>query len=166
MECYAFNEECLRKFSLIALGEHKAILLNTISILKSILKKLFLIRLTNELLGWGMKIIDFTKYIKITGTRFSFDEEKFISAYLQKNKRWKQKDTFEKTMKVNENKYSFEDNRSIRGHDACQLLLHLNNKFIPKRKFGNAETIGGALFASLEFEDLKKYYLFQRIMEI
>ena len=166
MECYALNDTCFRKFSFVVLGDPDLTLLDSMDSIRTVLRRIYTIRLANEMLSWGMEGLPFTRYVSVMGTRIAFDEDRFIRAYLQKNNRWGDKNIFRQAIESCSGMLSNDPQKATRGHDISELLLHILRKLSPKRRFGNAETVEGALLGTLESDDLRKTTLFQRIAGI
>jgi hypothetical protein len=163
MECYALNEICFRKFSSLVLGESRTHLLSMIPSLQSILREVYAIRLANETLRWGMEFIPFGHYISVKGLHISFKKETFIKAYLQKNRHWAERDTFLHTVEDVTAKLSKDPQKTSRGHDIAEVLIVVLRKLFRNRKFGNSETLEGALLGTVEYNDLKSATLFRRL---
>jgi hypothetical protein len=163
MECYTLDEASFQKFSMVVLGETESTLLDALISVRNVLRRVFAIRLTNEILGWGMESVPFTRYVSIEGTTVSLEEDRFIRAYLQKNNRWQERKRFTQTLGSCSEKLSRDPRRTTRGHDISELLLLVLRKLAPKSKFGNSRTLQGALLGTLESEDLQKTLLFHRV---
>jgi hypothetical protein len=166
LECYAFTDANFRKFSLVVLGEEELTLLGLSTTIGKILRRVYLTRLANEVLGWGMKGIPFTRYVELSGGAISFHEDRFVRAYLQKNKRWADRAKFTETKQSLSSSLSGDIRRATRGHDIADLLLHILHKISPERKFGNPQTLEGALLGTIESKYLEKTTLFKRIMAL
>lgn len=166
LECYALTEQNLRKFSLVVLGQRDAMLVGLSSAIANILRQIYVIRLANEVLGWGMEAIPFTRYVRLDGTKVSFEEDKFLRAYLQKNNRWHDREEFKNALDSVSAKMSHETERTARGHDIAELLFHLIHKLAPSSKFSDSDTLEGALLGTIESRDLEKTTLFQRLLSL
>ncbi len=134
--------------------------------LDAILRRVYLLRLANEILGWGMEWIPFTRYVTARGCSVRFDEERFSRAYLQKNRRWADRDEFNKQVREAERLLSLERGRQVRGHDLGELLLFVIRTMRRDRKYGNRETVEGSLMATIERKDIDRTPCFQRIQAL
>jgi len=166
LDLYAFTQTTVDKFTTIALGGLPLPIADLIAILTSTLQRVYAIRLANELLEWGMEWIPFTNYVKVRKRIVSFDEDRFVQAYLLKNRRWQERAQFKNKIKETEGILSRDAGRKIRGHDLSDLLLLIIRNMRKDRKFGNSETLEGSLMASLECRDLERSSFFQRILTI
>lgn len=166
METYIFNEPCLRKFTSLVLGGFALSPRELLQCLEGILRKVYAMRLANEVLGWNMKNLDFTRYVSLIGKRVEFDEKGYIRAYLQKNGKWSYRQRFLDNVNECVRNLSSDCTRSARGHDLSELLHHLIRRLRPDRKFGNRETLEGALLGTMESSDLQSYPLFCKIMAL
>ncbi len=166
LDLYTFTQATIDKFTTIALGGLPLSAAELIDLLNSILQRVYAIRLANELLEWGMEWIPFTNYVKVRKRIISFDEDRFVHAYLLKNGRWQERARFKNKIKEAERLLSQDAGRRIRGHDLSDLLLLIIRNMRKHRKFGNSETLEGSLMASLECRDLERSPFFQRILTI
>jgi len=166
LDLYAFTQATIDKFTTIALGGLPVSVAGLMDHLDSILRRVYSLRLANELLGWGMEWIAFTKYVKVRKGNISFDEDRFVRAYLLKNNRWEDRHRLKDKIKEVEKLLSQDQGRRIRGHDLSDLLLLVIRNMRKDRKFGNSETLEGSLMASLECRDLERSPFFRRILAI
>jgi hypothetical protein len=83
----------------------------------------------------------------------------------QKTRRWNRSPFQDKVQQARE-LLSIDAERSIRGHDLSDLLLHIIRYMRKDRKYGNSETLEGSLMASLECRDLERLPFFQRILSL
>ena len=166
MELYAFTSKTMHKFVTVALGGLPLCTSKLVEGIISILQHIYAYRLSNELLGWSMEWIPFTKYAEVNRGVIGFDNKRFEKAYLEKNGRWQEQSIFlNKVLEVSRS-LSRDPGRKIRGHDLGELLLLIVKKMRRDRKFGNAETIEGCLLAAVECQDLDNTSLFQRISQL
>jgi hypothetical protein len=126
---------------------------------------LYLVRVANHALSWGMKWVDFTKYVCIEGG-VVFGREDFVKAYLLKNRKWSRRAEFEEKVAELRSRLNPDLRRRIRGHDVIQLLPCVCRKLKPKRRFGDAGTLQGAITGCLEAQGLAKENLFCRLLAL
>jgi hypothetical protein len=166
LDLYAFTASTLEKFSTVALGGLPISTSDLILNMDSILARLYAVRLANELLGWGMKWVPFSRYARMQGLRIVFDQTEFVRAYLQKNYRWDQRRRFLLSLREIEGSLSPELGRRSRSHDFAELLTIVVRTLSKERKFGNVETLEGCLMAALESSNLRELPFFKRILAL
>jgi hypothetical protein len=166
MELYAFSPAAMDKFVAVALGGLPLGCNDLIAVLTHILGRVFAVRLSNQLLGWAMEWVPFVKYVEIRKGAISFKADEFVRVYLQKNGRWRDRAAFDAEVSEVIAHFTSDARRRIRGHDFSELLLHIIRKLRRDRKYGDSETLEGALRASLECANLSLEPCFQRILEL
>ena len=164
LELYLWNLESIRKFFLLVLGGSPIPIESIMSQVSQILEDLFLYRLANLSLGWGMEWINFTKCVSTEGS-IRLENEKFEKRYLQKNNKCNQKLIFQKEVEKHRKNLSEDYRLKIRGHDATALLMNIANKLKTKHKFCKLNTFEGAFIACIEFNDIKSEPLFKKIKD-
>jgi hypothetical protein len=113
-----------------------------------------------------MEWVPFVKYVEIRKGAISFKADEFVRVYLQKNGRWRDRAAFDAEVSEVIAHFTSDARRRIRGHDFSELLLHIIRKLRRDRKYGDSETLEGALRASLECANLSLEPCFQRILEL
>jgi len=166
LDLYAFTLSTIHKFTTIAIGGLPVCAGTLMDMLIATLSRVYVLRLANELLGWGMRWIPFTRYVVVRRDSITFNESAFIRAYLQKNNRWAERDIFENKVQEVESLLGKDKRRMIRGHDFGELFLLVIRKMRSDRKYGNLETIEGSLMASVERSDLESAPFFRRIQAL
>ena len=166
LDLYPFSLNTMHKFTMVALGGFPVSAETLMDMLDNILRRLYLLRLANELLGWGMEWVPFTRYIIVRGCSVSFNENRFTQAYLHKNRRWAYRDEFDQQVREAERLLSSERGRRVRGHDFSELLLSVIRTMKRDRKYGNRETLEGSLMVAVERRDLETTPCFQRIQAL
>jgi hypothetical protein len=156
----------MRKFTAIALGGLPMGVDDLMAMVSSVLDSVFAFRLANELLGWCMEWVPFQGYVKVRRGKIAFDQDRFVMAYLQKNRRWNDRTMFETKVAEARSLLPHDTGRRLRGHDLCELLLPVVRSLRKERKFGNTETLEGCLMATIECRDLEHMPLFQRILAL
>lgn len=163
LELYSLTPSVVKKFLMVTLGGFPMSAGHFITRAISILERVFVIRLANEQLRWGMEWVDFTRFVDIDGDDMAFREEVFIRTYLQKNNKWTQRDQFKKSIEDARMSLQRDLGRRIRGHDLAELVFLMVKKLRRERKFGNWETLEACLLTAIEACDLEVQPLFRRI---
>ncbi len=128
-----------------------------------ILIRLFAIRLANEQLGWRMEWLSVKRYIYIQQVAITFEEDSFITAYLGKNSKLRQREEFITALKATASSLNDSPMLSTRGHDFT-YMLHLVIRELKHGNFFPDETrLERALYGCAEFSQLSKHPLFIRI---
>lgn len=166
IESYLIDNHTLDKFFTIVLGHLPVDCDILMAQIKTVLKKLFFIRLANELLLLRMEWVSPRKYIKVQRDSIIFEEEKFIDAYLLKNGKATHKNEFITQIREQIAKAPDDERRLIRGHDLVEILHFISVKLKNKRDFGDSTFFGGAFLGCLEALDMTKYSLFQSLLSM
>lgn len=167
MDMYLFNEKTLRKCLSFYSQTFPISPKKLICSLKKILQRIFLLRLANEGLGWGMTRVDLKKYIKWESKKITFDEAKYIQAYLQRNNRLRQRKSFEAKVVELSGKLGSDPRQNIRGHDFIYVLYLLLKRFFRRSiRLQNFDTFRGVILGLLEIVDVQKENLFQKLNSI
>ena len=166
LDLYAFTLHTMRKFAAVALGGLPMPAETLMDMLIATLRQIYTLRLANELLGWGMRWISFTRYISFQQGALTFRKEELIRTYLQNNTRWADRGIFENKVQEAERLLDQDPRRTIRGHDFGDLFLWLIRKLRSDRKYGNRETLEGSLMASVERCDLENAPFFRRLQTL
>lgn len=166
-EMYFFNEAFLNKFINLVLHGFLLSPSDIISNWKRVLQRIFLIRLANESLGWGMKWFKpktFKGYITWNHGHVGFEEERFLRSYLTHNSRLRDIVKFKKAIKHFEKKLDPDPRNNIRGHDFTYLFLWAVKRHKGNRSgFKDIETFEGALCGCLELCFVEGESLFEKL---
>lgn len=162
VDLYLWRKRTMQKFISLVLGSFPLSADQVMGDLIGVLEEVFLMRLTNEALGWGMKWIPFVKYVQFDG-HIIFAADLFTKAYILKNSRWDQRAEFDCKRKELQASSQEDPRRRIRGHDLMDVLYYVTKKLKSSRRFGNVETFQGAYTGCLETQDIRDEVLFQRI---
>jgi hypothetical protein len=165
IELYLFNDSTMQKLVSLILGGFALSPADIIRDCIPVLEEIYLIRLSNEALAWGMEWLDFTKYIKIKRT-VEFARDDFVKAYLLKNGKWSKRTLFEKKLSDLRPSLLRDPRRRVRGHDMVDLLHCIVKTLKPKRRFGDATTFQGAMTGCLEATTLASEPLFSRLLAL
>lgn len=169
LEMYSFNRNVLDKFIGMVLGgfpvKAQAILNN----IARVLTRVFLIRLTNEKLQWGMSFPvekTFTKYFTWHHKRIIFKERNFIRNYLITNGRHRQMKEFLGVMSAFEKELHNDVRNNIRGHDFSWALFRLIKKVNGRTGFMNWESLETSLRGCIELGHIENEQLFCELAKL
>jgi len=164
MEMYCFNEKTVNKFISLILQALPVSAKEILENLTEILTQIFAIRLTNEMLGWGMEWLDVNsgKYLRKNGTKVIFNKAVFIDSYLLKNSKMGYKEDFLNKLEQVNGMVEGDSRDNIKGGDFPYLLRHVVRR-IKTMVFAGDITIQRVLFACLEKSDLENEGLFRSI---
>ena len=167
IELYFFNEIILDKFFSLAIGLSQIQAKEALDKLSKVLEDLFLIRATNEALGFNMEWLkEFGNCCKLTGAEIELQSETFIYKYLNKNSKLSQKQLFtDKLQELRTNKIA-ERRCKIRGHDFIELLCWYIKHYLAKnkRQFYDPEIVAVNLLMCIDAEHLGQETMFQRLL--
>ncbi|MCP4109427.1 MAG: hypothetical protein GY749_28535 [Desulfobacteraceae bacterium] len=134
--------------------------------INSILKSLYIIRLTNEKLKWGMKWIqNLSRYFQIKGKEIIFEEERYINAYLNKNSRMGDKKVFLDVLENYRNLLCEDIRLCMRGHDFTEFFFLLHNTSKSKPKFNNHDAFVASLWGCIELSMIENEGLFKKLLK-
>lgn len=167
MQMYLFNESCVLKtisFMVPAFPISAVVLLSQ---LINVLQELFLIRLTNEKLKWGMAKIDIKNYTRWLHSRILFDKTRYIQNYLTTNGKKSRESEFHRTMDTLKEGFESDPRHNIRGHDFTYLLF-LTLKRESGHHFGvkYPEAFERIISGFSELDDVKDFNLFTALAGI
>jgi len=165
LELYTFTLPTIQKFVSLVLSGFAMSPATIIDQCVPVLQAVYLVRVANQALSWGMEWVDFTKYVRIEGG-VVFGREDFVKAYLLKNRKWSRRAEFEEKVAELRSRLNPDFRRRIRGHDVIKLLHCVCRKLKPKRRFGDAGTLQGAITGCLEAQELSKENLFCRLLAL
>jgi len=166
VEMYFFNEPALDKFIGIVLKGLPVKCSLLIRNMAKVLERVYLIRLSNEKLKWGMRFPKketLKKYFVWTKTKIEFKEKEFIKNYLIMNGKGKKKAEFECIMKEYEGNLEADARHNIRGHDFTWALFHVSKKIKKRIGFSTWERMESALLGCVEMAFVEDEQLFQRL---
>jgi hypothetical protein len=168
LEMYFFNEKVLKKIEIAVNGlpMESQVILNNIA---NVLERVFLIRLTNEKLQWGMSFLEdksFNSYFDWNCEKIVFDETRFIKNYLIKNGKYGRVIEFKKVMSKFEKEMHDDVRNNIRGHDFSWALFRLIKKIKGKTGFKNWKNFEHWLCLSLELGYIENEQLFCKLAKL
>jgi hypothetical protein len=127
-----------------------------------VLGAVFAVRAANADLGWNMAHLDFDKFVDLSAYGLIFDRERYITAYLNKNRRLKQSAMFRTAVQSALARFRQDPRYQAHGHDLLTLLVwYLLEQHAVHRT--NAPT-ARALFACVDVQDLKKDMFFSSVI--
>jgi hypothetical protein len=85
MEMYLFKESCIAKFIEFVAGGFRVPMGTFMKNMSSVLRELYIVRLCNEILKWGMQCVDLKKYTEWDGHSVTFHGDAFLKACLLRN---------------------------------------------------------------------------------
>jgi hypothetical protein len=172
-ELYLFNVRIIEKFLRFVVRKFPQTADDLLRDMSIILQDIFLIRVSNEILHWGMKWIDFCKYVSYKKNVLIFTKDDFIHSYLSKNSRLSEKNEFVAILKEVKKILLVDARHNIRGHDFTYLLYCIirmyakrlgNDRRGKAADFANCETCDGALRGCAEVRDIECEPLFQELL--
>jgi hypothetical protein len=166
LEMYFFSKPALDKFIGIVLKGLPVTSSFVIKNMAQVLQRVFIIRLSNEKLKWGMsfpKLENLKKYFKWTKMKIEFKEREFIKNYLTKNGRSKQIAEFECVMGACTKQLDADVRHNIRGHDFSWALFHLAKKIKKEVGFNRWEVMERALTGCVEMAFVENEHLFRKL---
>jgi hypothetical protein len=167
MEMYAFNEKVVRRYLQVRLHGFPTTARRLLKDMGEVLRRLFAIRLAHFLLKLNLKKVDWTKSCSLTKKGFSFQQGDYISRYLNKNKKAKDKKRFVRQIIACESQVRGDPRASIHGHDFICMLIWYVSHHPGFRSFARTPeaVVQGELFSCLEIDHLAKEPLFQRLLK-
>jgi len=166
LEMYLFNETVLDKFLCVVVLGASCSTRKLMAELGRVLQRLFVIRITNHVLKWGMKWVTCERTCTKNDGAISFDEAEFVKRYLAKNGRLAARAIFEAEMHRIQRCMGDDARHQINGHDFVEMLTwYLRSLVGDKRSLKECHTVGRALFACLELEQLDAQPMFQRLLQ-
>jgi hypothetical protein len=163
MEIYLLNERVVDKFlNLVITGfpqDAHTIFDNIIPALEEI----FLIRLANQILKFGIGLIPIEKCCAIALKGFNFDFDEFIKRYLNKGGKYAEKDIFIRTVNAYRRNGRSDPRLRIHGHDFTYLLNKYINKIKKPKTHQDLDSFVRAFFGTLEISDIDNTNLFKEL---
>jgi hypothetical protein len=170
MEMYLFNESLIDKFLSLALRGFRLSASALMRQLTSIVERLFLVRLTNEKLGWRMPWPSSTRfgarYLSWSSDGVQFEEERFITNYLTSNTRRGEMDQFKAVMDELAGSFDPDPRQNMHGHDFTLVFFLLVRRLKGHRgEFKDVATFEAALSGCLELAFVESEPLFLKLVQ-
>lgn len=165
-EMYLFDEDIFNKLISVVLGVRSITASTGLPALARVLQRLWLIKITNQVLDYSMSWINFNKICKVSGCNIKFDENKFITRYLTKNGKNGNKKQFIKKLDELTSKIDPDPRHSMDGHHFMELTRWYLRRFAKNRKpLTDQRAFDSTYFACIELSHLDEFDLFQRIKD-
>jgi hypothetical protein len=164
MEMYLFSVDFIEKFTELVLGGLPVAPAALHSNLKEVLQTMFVIHLTNEVLGWQMQWVDVARYISCDKQRIRFRADDFLKAYLMRNGQLSRIAQFRATMNDLAGRTDPDARHNIRGHDYTYVLF-LTAKRLRRHRCGftNLAAFESAFCGCIELRFVENEVLFQKV---
>lgn len=165
IEIYLFDTDILRKFFDLVITNFPYDAATVLSEMKDVLQELFLIRLSNQELAFGIEPLPLEKMCKVEGCRLRFDLDQYIYRYLNKGAKLSQRGAFTRTIEKYKEKLSNNPRMHIHGHDFINLLLFYITKVKKPDKAFNPDFFARSLFGVLEVHHVEEKPLFAELLK-
>ena len=133
----------------------------------AILKELFLIRASNEALGWGMALVSFTRCCSLNETTLVLDRTEFVSRCLNSHSKFGNRAQFESSCDRLRSVQVDDDRKIIHAEDFLELLGWCLKKRTGWTEYrAGKRSILSTLLNALEVESLSKEHLFVQLKDI
>lgn len=168
LEMYFFNEAAMSRCLAIALRRGTASAGEVMAQLAAVLQEVYLVRLTNTRLGWGMDLVDrFTKFCSLEGGAIRFDSDSFVNRSLNKSSRVSQEHEFRMELQSCRSLLTGDVRQQMRGRDLVELLAW----YFRQHRWGKRPNIGAEdhaadlLFSCADVQYLRNESLFAALIE-
>jgi hypothetical protein len=168
MEMYFYNSKAIQKFISTCCPTLPTTAEELIREMTPVLKKLFLARLANRILGWNLRSVPVARSCRFAkdSFRFEFDWDDYVTRYLNKNNRMRNRQQFQAVANEQEKKSSgLQLRRRIHGHDFVEVLSCCCSHLRPKAGLCSQDLLGAMLRSGSDIRQLKTYRLFREILK-
>jgi hypothetical protein len=164
IECYLLSPTIIAKLGDLVLKGFPLPATEMLLQLEPIARHLFVLRLANEMLEWGMPWIQTERYVSCRRKQIAFDRKGFIHAYLSNGKRMRHRKVFDqKCLELSEQLSKLPLLLAIRGHDFTLLMFILISKTKRDPIFANHDGFERALAGCLDVHILDPHPLFRHL---
>jgi len=165
LESYLFCEAVIEKFVKIGIGNFPFGAKFIIKQLSIVLKSLFCLRLYRELNYSSAKLVDIDGNLSIDKQKgiINFDENDYLSKFINKNNLSKDSNKIITEYKTLHGKLNLEIRNHINGHDFLDIFFLYVNKIKNTPKF-KEENFSKSLFLTVETPMIEYYPLFSSII--
>jgi len=164
LEMYLFDEDIFDKLISVVLGGATITAVTGLRTLSGVLKRFWLLKITNHVLGFSMSWINFKRTCRISGFNIEFDEETFIDRYLITNGRKREKKLFIQRRDELATQIDQDARHAMDGHHFMELTRwYLRNYVRDRKPLSDQRTFERAFFGCLELSKLDQFELFQSI---
>lgn len=160
LEMYFFSDSILEKFNRRCLKKRKITPETLNGFLIPTLKELFKIRYVNENPDWRLEYLPFEKLLQYEKGDFSFDYEKYLERYLNKNGRLRVLQKYKDQIKQYEIDERLDHRCFIHGHDFLATLLFVVNKLCGEKRYPSQDVLFDLLKSCADYEEFDKENLF------
>ncbi|WP_173046752.1 DUF4435 domain-containing protein [Nitrospira sp. KM1] len=166
MEMYFFNQWHIQKFLTLVLQEGSLDVPILLSHITSILEYLFLLRFANYVRRLNLQWMSFERCCtyETGGSEIHFDQEDFITRYLNKNSASANKNDILQTIEEYKSRLSSDARLNAHGHDYYALMEWISKQLKP-RCFNNTQSFERAFTGCLEVGRVKNEPLFQKLLQ-
>ena len=167
IEMYTYNKILLSKLLLLGFNIPESEFKPLCSSMSLVLKELFVIRASNEALGWSMSLVPFTRCCNVAGSTIVLQKTDFIERCLNSASRMRDRHQFESVyenllgVKLDDLK------KGVHGEDYLELLgWYLHNHCGWQGYRRGERSILRNLLPMLDAEALSKETLFSQLCEV
>jgi hypothetical protein len=164
MEMYLFTEESISKFFTLCCHRGNWPVVTIMDSLSFVLQELFIYRFANEELNWEMDWLDGYTCMQTNGWQVSLNIDNFIIRFLHKNKRFKGKEEFLKSLEPLRKTFKTDHRHQMHGHDFIYTLSwYIRAKGITGQK-ATPESVLLCLSMSADHQKLAQEPMFKKLM--
>jgi hypothetical protein len=163
MEMYFFSAQSLGKFFTLCCRRSEWPVETIMESLASVLQEFFLYRCANDDLGWGMDWLDKNVCMKVTGWQIDFDKDEYLTRFLHKNSRAREKTRFVEHVTQLRTRLKADARYQMDGHDMMSLLAwYIRKKGIGRERCQD-ENVLMCLTMTLDHRIFQKEHMFQML---
>jgi hypothetical protein len=163
LQLYSFNDVTLNKFLKLVIRSFPLTGNQVIDIVQPILIKLFLFRVANNILRWGLKPVPYLNACRLRDGAIVFNWEKHTVDYLRTKNRLKDRVIFESQVSSLESKRLADARKMINGHDLTWLLTWFIRSVKKKSTTPGFDQTDGPLMSCIEAVNLSSEALFSNL---
>lgn len=164
LELYLYDPIIVGKFFRLVITNFRRDTEKILSAFTGVLTELFLIRVANQELRFGIKPLPFNKFLKINGYSIDFDQTEYLTRYLSKGARLRAYDRFVRLVQEYSNRLPDDPRTHMHGHDFVDLLLLYVTEMKKPKKAYQRELFARSLFGVLEPRFIQNKPLFQELV--
>jgi len=168
IDLYFYSVHILEKLFLLGIRRIPCDISILMKNLTDVLERIFLIRSTNEKLGWSLRWVDFTRSCSLDGSTVVFDHMGYIEKYLSCNGRLKDKEQFILTLEGLEAVKVKTSKHRIRGHDYIELIGWYISKVVGSggNKYRDQNVVRAIIYPAVDARTLANEGMFKRLLKI
>jgi hypothetical protein len=164
IELYLYNADVIGKYLGLVITNFPYDAAVVLEAMTSTLTELFLIRIANQELKFGIEPLPLDKFCTIENGQVLFDRDKYIVRYLNKGAKLSDRGSFEEFIETIRVRLTHDPRMHIHGHDFINLLhLYITKIKKPKRAI-DMDFFARSLFGVIEIGHLGREPLFQELM--